>query len=65
MFLIAAMAAVLVPLFAVPAARRLLALQLPPTGILAAVAGVVLVAIVALTLWRRAWRSMPGQPPSS
>ena len=30
----------LVPLFAVPAARRVLALQLPPAGILAATAGV-------------------------
>jgi len=52
-FLIAAMAAGLVPLFAVPAARRVLALQLPPAGILAATAGVVLAGILALTLWRR------------
>jgi len=52
-FLIAAMAAGLVPLFAVPAARRVLALQLPPAGIRAATAGVVLAGILALTLWRR------------
>jgi hypothetical protein len=52
-FLIAAMAAGLVPLFAGPAARRVLALQLPPAGIVAATAGVVLAGILALTLWRR------------
>ena len=52
------MAAGLVPLFAVPAARRVLVLQLPPAGILAATAGVVLAAILALTLWRR--RGRPG-----
>jgi cation-transporting P-type ATPase E len=52
----------LVPLFAVPAARRVLALQLPPAGILAAVASVVLAAIVALTLWRRASRASPSPP---
>jgi magnesium-transporting ATPase (P-type) len=34
-------------------ARRVLALQLPPAGILVATAGVVLAAILALTLWRR------------
>jgi cation-transporting ATPase E len=55
--LIAVMAAGLVPLFAVPVARRVLALQLPPAGILAATAGVVLAAILALTLWRRRGRS--------
>jgi hypothetical protein len=33
-----------------------LALQLPPAGILAAAAGAVLAAIVALTLWRRRGR---------
>ena len=63
--LIAAMAAGLVPLFAVPAIRRVLALQLPPAGTLAATAGVVLAAILALTLWRRASRSTPSQSPSS
>jgi magnesium-transporting ATPase (P-type) len=52
-------AAGLVPLFAVPASRRVLALQLPPAGMLAAVASVVLAAIVALTLWRRASRASP------
>jgi cation-transporting ATPase E len=49
----ARMPAGLVPLFAVPAARQVLALQLPPAGILAATAGVVLAGILALTLWRR------------
>jgi cation-transporting P-type ATPase E len=52
-FLVAAMAACLVPLFAVPLARRILALQLPPAWGLAAEAAVVLAAIAALTLWRR------------
>jgi hypothetical protein len=52
-FLVAAMAACLVPLFAVPLARRILALQLPSAGALAAEADVVLAAIAALTLWRR------------
>ena len=61
--LIAAMAAGLVPLFAVPAIRRVLALQLPPAGTLAATAGVVLAAILALTLWRRVSRA--SQSPSS
>jgi len=51
------MAAGLVPLFAVPVARRVLALQLPPAGILVATVGVVLAAILALTLWRRCGRS--------
>ncbi len=51
--LIAAMAACLVPLFAVPLARRILALQLPSAGGLVAEAAVVLAAIAALTLWRR------------
>jgi cation-transporting ATPase E len=51
--LIAAMAAGLVPLFAIPLAPRLLALRLPSAGILAVVAGVVLAASLALTLWRR------------
>jgi cation-transporting ATPase E len=53
LLLIAAMACGLVPLFAVPPARRMLALQLPPAGALAAEAAVVLAAIAALTLWRR------------
>ena len=34
-------------------ARRILALQLPPAGAIAAEAAVVLAAIAALTLWRR------------
>jgi hypothetical protein len=52
-FLVAAMASGLVPLFAVPSARRILALQLPSAGAIAAEAAVVLTAIAALTLWRR------------
>ena len=42
----------LVPLFAIALARRILALQLPPAGAIAAEAAVVLAAIAALTLWR-------------
>ena len=66
-FLVAAMAACLVPLFAIPLARRILALQLPSAQALAAVAAVVLAAIAALTLWRRfgpgLWsRFGPGNP---
>jgi len=52
-FLVAAMAACLMPLFAIPLARRILALQLPSAGAIAAEAAVVLAAIAALTLWRR------------
>jgi hypothetical protein len=51
--LIAAMAACLWLLFAVSLARRILALQPPSPGALAAEAAVVLAAIAALTLWRR------------
>ena len=47
------MAACLVPLFAIPLARSIFAVQLPPVGVLLQVAGVVLAAIAALTLWRR------------
>jgi cation-transporting ATPase E len=50
--LIAAMAACFAALFAIPAARRILALELPPPSVLAAEAAVVLVAISALSLWR-------------
>jgi cation-transporting ATPase E len=51
--LVTAMAACTVPLLAVPLARRVFAVQLPPAGILLQVAGIVLVAIAGLTLWRR------------
>gem|GEM_PF-6475967 len=62
--LAALMAAFLVPLFAVPLARRILALQLPSPGTLAAVAAVVLAAIAALTLWRRVGpRIVPARLP--
>lgn len=57
--LITAMGACAVPLLAIPAARRILALQLPPALVLAACAGVVLAAVAALTMWRR-WRG-PGR----
>jgi cation-transporting P-type ATPase E len=49
--LIAAMAACLAALFAIPAGRSVFALQLPPASVLAAEAAVVAVAICALTLW--------------
>ena len=51
--LVAAMAAGLVPLFALASSRHILALALPSPGIIATVAAVVLAAITALTLWRR------------
>ena len=50
--LVAAMAACLVPLFAIPLARGIFAVQLPPANVLLQVAGVTLAAIVGLTLWR-------------
>jgi cation-transporting P-type ATPase E len=50
--LILVMAACLAGLFAIPAARRILALELPPPSVLAAEAAVVAVAICALALWR-------------
>lgn len=51
--LVAAMAGVLVALFAVPPARRIFALELPPVSVCAWVADVVLAAIAGLTVWRR------------
>jgi hypothetical protein len=42
-----------VPLLAVPLARRVFAVQFLPAGVLLQVAGIVLVAIAGLTLWRR------------
>ena len=53
--LVAAMADVLVLLLAVPQARQVFALELPPVSVCAWVTGVVLAAITGLTLWRRAW----------
>jgi len=50
--LLVAMTAGMVVLLAVPAFRRIFALQLPPAQVLIASAAVVLVAIVALTVWR-------------
>ena len=51
--LVAAMAGALVLLVAVPLARRVFALVLPPVSVCAWVACVVLAAIAGLTLWRR------------
>ena len=51
--LVAAMGGMLVVLFAVPLARQVLALQLPPVSVCVQVACVVLVCIGGLTLWRR------------
>jgi cation-transporting P-type ATPase E len=51
--LVTAMAACIVPLFAIPLARAIFAVQLPPAGVLLQVAGIVLAAIAGLTLWRR------------
>jgi len=53
------MAGALVLLFAVPQARRIFALELPPVSVCAWVTGVVLAAIGGLTLWRRvrSWRA--------
>jgi cation-transporting ATPase E len=51
--LILAMAACLVPLFAIPLARTTFAVQLPPAAVLLQVAGVAATAIAGLTIWRR------------
>jgi hypothetical protein len=50
--LIVVMAACLAGLFAIPAARRILALEPPPPSVLGAEAAVIAVAICALALWR-------------
>jgi cation-transporting P-type ATPase E len=55
--LVAVMGSVLVALFAVPAARHVFALQLPPVSVCVQVACVVAATIGGLTLWRRiGWR---------
>jgi cation-transporting ATPase E len=51
-WLLVAMVAGLLLVFAIPLGRSMFALQLPPDGVLAAEAAVVLAAIVALTVWR-------------
>ncbi|HET9079794.1 MAG TPA: HAD-IC family P-type ATPase [Trebonia sp.] len=51
--LVPAMAACIVPLFAVPQARSTFAVQLPPPGVLLQVAVIVAAAIAGLTVWRR------------
>jgi cation-transporting ATPase E len=54
--LVAAMAGSLALLFAVPQARQIFALELPPAFVCAWMTGVVLAAITGLTLWRRVRR---------
>jgi cation-transporting P-type ATPase E len=54
--LILAMAVCLAVLFAVPAFRSVFGLELPPWRLLAVEAAIVLVAIIALTLWRASSR---------
>ena len=51
--LVPAMAAFLVPLLAIPLARSIFAVQLPPRAVLLQAAGLALAAIAGLTLWRR------------
>jgi cation-transporting ATPase E len=51
--LVLAMAACAVAFLAVPQARAIFAVQLPPAAILLQEAGIVLAAIAGLTLWRR------------
>jgi cation-transporting ATPase E len=51
--LITAMSAGMVLLLAIPVFRRIFALDLPASGVLAAGAAIVLAAIIALTVWRR------------
>jgi magnesium-transporting ATPase (P-type) len=55
------MAACLIPLFAIPWARSVFAVRLPPWSLGLQVAAVTLAAIVALTAWTR-WRRRPVPP---
>jgi cation-transporting P-type ATPase E len=57
--LVAVMAGALVLLFAVPLARRVFALQLPPAAVGTWVACIAAAAIAGLTLWML-WRGRPG-----
>jgi cation-transporting P-type ATPase E len=57
--LVAAMAGALVPPFAVPLARRVFALQLPPAFVCAWTACAAAAAIAGLTLWTR-WLGRSG-----
>ena len=59
--LVAAMATGLVPLFAIPAARRVLDLAIPPVPVLVEGAVVVGFALLVLTLVRRRERLRPLQ----
>jgi cation-transporting P-type ATPase E len=62
-WLLAAMIAGLVVVFAIPLGRSMFALELPPGRVLAAEAAVVLASIIALTVWRaRGAPRMPGAP---
>jgi magnesium-transporting ATPase (P-type) len=57
--LVTAMAGALVLLLAIPLARRVFALPLPPASVCAWVACVTAAAIAGLTVWTR-WRGRPG-----
>ena len=57
--LVTAMTGALVLLLAVPLARRVFALQLPPASVCACAACVTAAAIAGLTLWTL-WRGRPG-----
>ena len=59
--LVAAMAGALVLLFALPLARRVFALQLPPAPVCAWAACAAAAAIAGLTLWTT-WRGRSGPP---
>ena len=61
--LVAAMAACVVPLFAIPLARTIFAVRLPPGAVLLQAAGVTAGAIVALTVWFR-FRPADGPEPA-
>jgi len=63
--LVGVMAGVVVLLFAVPLARRILALGLPPLLVCVWAACAVLAAIAGLTLWRRGQRDTPCAPSPS
>jgi cation-transporting ATPase E len=67
LLLVCAMAAIFVLAFAVPWSRRVFALQLPPSPVLAATVAVSLASIAALTFWRRffAWRVGPAAAPTA
>lgn len=53
LLLVASMAAAFVGLFSVSLSRRVFSLDLPSTAVIAVTGGIVLMAIAALTVWRR------------